>query len=176
MLGAHGRRPLYTHHSRRRVYRRLPASWIRTVNLFQQTRQFCSSAVVTASHELLRRSADRPSSRDVRESEPEAFAFVVSQAIGRIVTDASRGYTHLYVGDGDELSRPLERIQRNCEPTFFECGPNLVEGIVKSFEHQSHSHHQHRRPLPVVAIEKLVSETHFDWVSNSAWEPIAIDT
>lgn len=63
-------------------------------------------------HELLHRSADRPESRDVRELEAEAVAFVVSQASGFDATDASRDYIHLYNGDGDALSRSLQRIQR----------------------------------------------------------------
>jgi hypothetical protein len=63
-------------------------------------------------HELLHRSADRPASRDTRELEAEAVAFVVSSAIGLDVVDASRDYIHLYRGDGDTLSESLGRIQR----------------------------------------------------------------
>lgn len=63
-------------------------------------------------HELLHRSADRPASRDVRELEAEAVAFVVSQAIGLDVADAARDYIHLYHGDGNALAESLERIQR----------------------------------------------------------------
>ena len=62
-------------------------------------------------HELLHRSADRPESRDTRELEAEAVAFVVSHGIGLKVVDASRDYIHLYRGDGEALSRSLERIQ-----------------------------------------------------------------
>lgn len=63
-------------------------------------------------HELLHRSSDRPASRDTRELEAEAVAFVVSQAIGLDVVDSSRDYIHLYRGDGDALSQSLDRIQR----------------------------------------------------------------
>lgn len=63
-------------------------------------------------HELLHRGTDRPVSRDTRELEAEAVAFVVSGAIGLEVTDAARDYIHLYNGDGDALSQSLERIQR----------------------------------------------------------------
>lgn len=63
-------------------------------------------------HELLHRSADRPASRDTRELEAEAVAFVVSTAIGLDSTDAARDYIHLYRGDGEALSASLERIQR----------------------------------------------------------------
>lgn len=63
-------------------------------------------------HELLHRGADRPASRDTRELEAEAVAFVVSNAIGLEVTDASRDYIHLYRGDGKALSESVDRIQR----------------------------------------------------------------
>lgn len=63
-------------------------------------------------HELLHRGADRPSSRDTRELEAEAVAYVVSNAIGLDVMDASRDYIHLYRGDGKALAESLERIQR----------------------------------------------------------------
>jgi hypothetical protein len=63
-------------------------------------------------HELLHRSADRPSSRDTRELEAEAVSFVVSHAIGLDVVDSSRDYIHLYRGDRAALSQSLDRIQR----------------------------------------------------------------
>lgn len=43
-------------------------------------------------HELLHRSDERPASRDTREFEAEAVAFVVGQAIGLDVTEAARDY------------------------------------------------------------------------------------
>jgi hypothetical protein len=74
-------------------------------------------------HELLHRSADRPTSRDVRELEAEAVAFVVGEAVGLDVGDAARDYIHLYRGDRDALLTSLDRIQaaastilRTCEP------------------------------------------------------------
>jgi hypothetical protein len=41
-------------------------------------------------HELLHQADDRPGSRDTRELEAEAVAFVVGHAIGLNVTDADR--------------------------------------------------------------------------------------
>jgi hypothetical protein len=74
-------------------------------------------------HDLLHRSADRPASRDVRELEAEAVAFVVGEAVGLDVRDAARDYIHLYRGDRDALLKSLDRIQgtasvilRMCEP------------------------------------------------------------
>lgn len=61
---------------------------------------------------MLHHGEDRPGSRDTRELEAEAVAFVVGQAIGLDVTDAARDYIHLYRGDGEALAESLGRIQR----------------------------------------------------------------
>ena len=62
-------------------------------------------------HELLHRAADRPASRDLRELEAEAVAFVVGTAVGLDTADASRDYIHLYRGDRGALAASLDRIQ-----------------------------------------------------------------
>jgi hypothetical protein len=61
-------------------------------------------------HELLHRAADRPESRDVRELEAEAVAFVVGEAIGLQVGEAARDYIHLYRGDRNSLVASMDRI------------------------------------------------------------------
>lgn len=63
-------------------------------------------------HELLHRADDRPASRDTRELEAEAVAFVVGGAVGLSTSDASRDYIHLYHGDREALTRSLDRVQR----------------------------------------------------------------
>ena len=63
-------------------------------------------------HELFHRGGDRPASRDTRELEAEAVAFVVAHSIGLDVTDAARDYVHLYRGDSTALAESLDRIQR----------------------------------------------------------------
>ena len=63
-------------------------------------------------HEMLHRGSDRPESRNTRELEAEAVAFVVGQAVGLEVAEASRDYIHLYRGDSNALTASLERIQR----------------------------------------------------------------
>jgi hypothetical protein len=63
-------------------------------------------------HELLHRADDRPASRDTRELEAEAVAFVVGEAVGLNTSDASRDYIHLYRGDREALCGSLDRIQR----------------------------------------------------------------
>ena len=62
-------------------------------------------------HELLHRSDLRPS-RDTRELEAEAVAFVVGEAVGLDASQASRDYLHLYGGDTQALGASLDRIQR----------------------------------------------------------------
>jgi hypothetical protein len=62
-------------------------------------------------HELLHHAADRPESRDVRELEAEAVAYVVGEAIGLHVGDAARDYIHLYHGGRDGLLASMDRIR-----------------------------------------------------------------
>jgi hypothetical protein len=62
-------------------------------------------------HELLHRADDRPASRDTRELEAEAVAFVVGEAVGLQVVDAARDYIQLYRGDRDALMASLDRIR-----------------------------------------------------------------
>jgi hypothetical protein len=61
-------------------------------------------------HELLHRSGERPS-RDTRELEAEAVAFVVGESVGLQVGDAARDYIHLYRGDRESLVASLETIR-----------------------------------------------------------------
>jgi hypothetical protein len=63
-------------------------------------------------HELLHRADDRPASRDTRELEAEAVAFIVHSAAGLDTADASRDYIQLYRGSREALAESLERIQR----------------------------------------------------------------
>lgn len=65
-------------------------------------------------HELLhkRDAGERPSSKTVRETEAEAVAFVVCQAIGLDTNTAASDYIRLYAGDKDTLAASLDRIQQ----------------------------------------------------------------
>ena len=63
-------------------------------------------------HELLHRADDRPASRDTRELEAEAVAFVVGEAIGLDVGQSAKDYIQLYRGDREALAQSLDRIQR----------------------------------------------------------------
>jgi hypothetical protein len=63
-------------------------------------------------HELLHRGEDRKSlSKTIRETEAEAVAFVVSQAIGLDAGSASSDYIQIYDGKAETLARSLDRIQ-----------------------------------------------------------------
>src|SRR6185436_9633768 len=63
-------------------------------------------------HELLHHADDRPTSRDTRELEAEAVAFVVGGAVGLNTSDSSRDYIHLYRGDREALAQSLTRVQQ----------------------------------------------------------------
>lgn len=63
-------------------------------------------------HELLHRGDDRPASKTVRETEAEAVAFVVSQAIGLETGTAASDYIQLFDGKTETLAASLDRIQK----------------------------------------------------------------
>ena len=73
--------------------------------------RWSSTLVHEHAHELLHRADDRPASRDTRELEAEAVAFVVGGAVGLNTTHASRDYILPYRGDREALSGSLDRIQ-----------------------------------------------------------------
>ena len=64
-------------------------------------------------HELLHRSAEgKQLSRTIKESEAEAVAFVVSQAIGLDAVTACSDYIKSHLGDKKTLAESLDRIQK----------------------------------------------------------------
>ena len=70
-----------------------------------------SATVHELAHELLHRGEDRPESQTVRETEAEAVAFVVCQAIGLETGSAASDYIQLYDGKSETLAASLDRIQ-----------------------------------------------------------------
>ncbi len=62
-------------------------------------------------HELLHRGDQRPASKTVRETEAEAVAFVICQAIGLETGSAASDYIQLYDGKSETLAESLDRIQ-----------------------------------------------------------------
>ena len=66
-----------------------------------------------AAHEMLHRSDEgRKLSKTVKESEAEAVAFVVSQAIGLNAATACSDYIQAHRGDKKTLAESLDRIQK----------------------------------------------------------------
>jgi len=63
-------------------------------------------------HELLHRDEEEtPASRTVRETEAEAVAFVVCQAVGLEAVNAAADYIKLYQGSKETLLESLQRIR-----------------------------------------------------------------
>ena len=72
-----------------------------------------STLVHEVAHELLHKAERRTATtKTVRETEAEAVAFVVSQAIGLDTGSASADYIHLYHGNAALLAESLEVIQK----------------------------------------------------------------
>ena len=63
-------------------------------------------------HEILHQSGESPRSKMVRETEAEAVAFVVCQAVGLDANNSASDYIQLYDGGKKTLIESLERIQR----------------------------------------------------------------
>ncbi len=62
-------------------------------------------------HELLHRDEDEQLSRTVRETEAEAVALVVCEAIGLEAVNAAADYIQLYLGSKETLFESLQRIR-----------------------------------------------------------------
>jgi len=77
----------------------------------EPAREF-SVLVHELAHELLHRGDRREqTTRKIRETEAEAVAFVVCQAIGLDCSTASSDYIQLYRGDQDTLAESLDYIR-----------------------------------------------------------------
>ena len=74
-------------------------------------------------HEMLHKTdRSQEDSKTVRETEAEAVAFVVCQAVGLDTNTASSDYLSLYQGDKEVLAKSLERIQRTAA--------RIIEGVM----------------------------------------------
>lgn len=79
----------------------------------QEPAEEFSTLVHELAHEMLHKAKRRTATtKAVRETEAEAIAFVVSQAIGLDSGRASADYIHLYHGKAALLTESLEVIQR----------------------------------------------------------------
>ena len=78
-------------------------------------------------HEMLHKTdRGQEDSKTVRETEAEAVAFVVCQAIGLNTNTASSDYLSLYQGDKETLAKSLGRIQRTAA--------RVIEGVMAERE------------------------------------------
>jgi len=79
----------------------------------QSTAEEFSTLVHELAHEMLHKAERRTATtKTVRETEAEAIAFVVGQAIGLNMGRASADYIHLYHGNAALLTESLEVIQK----------------------------------------------------------------
>jgi len=61
----------------------------------------------------------------VRETEAEAIAFLVSEAIGLESRHSSADYIQLWNGDAKTLAASLDRIQRTAAEIITAIGPDV---------------------------------------------------
>ena len=72
-----------------------------------------STLVHETAHEMLHKAERRTATtKTVRETEAEAVAFVVGNAVGLVTGNASADYIHLYHGNASLLAESLEVIQQ----------------------------------------------------------------
>lgn len=77
-------------------------------------------------HQMLHRHRGcEPISKTVRETEAEAVAFVVCEAIGLTTGSASADYVQLWGGDTKTLAASLDRIQRTAAEIIAAIGPDV---------------------------------------------------
>lgn len=77
-------------------------------------------------HELLHHEPAERAAKKIRETEAEAVAFVVAQAIGLDAGTASSDYIQLYAGDKETLAGSLGRIQQTASA--------ILEAIMNTSE------------------------------------------
>ncbi|HOW72821.1 MAG TPA: ArdC family protein [Phycisphaerae bacterium] len=95
-----------------------------------------------AAHELLHSDArNRPASRTVRETEAEAVAFVVCQAVGLDANGAASDYIQLYQGNRETLLASLERVQRTAA--------TIIRGVLGPDRSGGRETGEAIEPLPV---------------------------
>jgi len=97
-------------------------------------------------HELMHRDERRAStSKRSRETEAEAVAFVVCQAIGLDTGSAAQDYIQLYEGDAKLLSESLEHIRQTATRILFAIGaeqssaPPAKDRVLTSNQHSLNS-------------------------------------
>jgi hypothetical protein len=100
-----------------------------------------STLVHELAHEMLHKRERRMmTTKTIRETEAEAVAFVVCNALGLETGDASRDYIQLYHGNADLLQESLEVIKSTAVVILGAIGPprpldlKLVDACALTFE------------------------------------------
>jgi antirestriction protein ArdC len=89
-------------------------------------------------HEMLHRGDRRTlTTKQVRETEAEAVAFVVCQAIGLETGTASADYIHLWRGDADLLRESLEAVQQTAAVILGAIVPEPSVVALNEYSHNS---------------------------------------
>jgi hypothetical protein len=89
-------------------------------------------------HEMLHRGDRRTlTTKQVRETEAEAVAFVVCQAIGLETGTASADYIHLWRGDADLLRESLEAVQQTAAVILGGIAPEPAAIALNEHSHNS---------------------------------------
>ena len=82
-------------------------------------------------HEMLHRGERRTlTTKQVRETEAEAVAFVVCQTIGLEAGSAAAGYIQLWHGDADLLRESLEAVQQTAAMILGGIAPEVAEAAA----------------------------------------------
>lgn len=112
-----------------------------------------ATLVHEVAHEMIHK-AERRSfiTKAVRETEAEAIAFVVSQAIGLETGTASSDYIHLYHGNAKLLQESLEVVQRTAAVILGAITPKPVQ--AEKPEPTEPAAYSGGEPLAVAAVQQ----------------------
>jgi len=92
------------------------------------------SLVHETAHELLHKAERRTmTTQTVRETEAEAVAFIVGQAVGLEIGSASSDYIQMYAGNAALLTESLEVVQRTASTILRAIHPEEEAAVAEQF-------------------------------------------
>ncbi len=113
-----------------------------------------STLVHEMGHEMLHRSERRTlTTKQVRETEAEAVAFVVCQSIGLQTGSASADYIHLWNGDAKLLAESLEVVQRTAAVILGAISPRPATAEDAERAEQTQAEPAYSTQPPITAEE-----------------------
>jgi len=90
-----------------------------------------STLVHETAHELLHKAERRTATtKTVRETEAEAVAFVVGNAVGLVTGSASADYIQLYHGNASLLAESLEIVQQTASVILASLDPPIADEVT----------------------------------------------